>query len=54
MEPYMTYYKRQIKSYNNTAHNILKSDSDLILPEIPENKNVVSFYHSFKLHRVSL
>ena len=24
IEPYVTYYKRQIKSYNNTAHNILK------------------------------
>ena len=25
LEPYVTYYKRQIKSYNNTAHNILKN-----------------------------
>ena len=24
IEPYVTYYKRQIKSYNNTPHNILK------------------------------
>ena len=23
IDPYMSYYKRQIKSYNNTAHNIL-------------------------------
>ena len=25
IEPYVTYCKRQIKSYNNTAHNILKN-----------------------------
>ena len=24
IEPYVTHYKTQIKSYNNTAHNILK------------------------------
>ena len=34
----MTYHKRQIKSYNNTAHNILKSEIDLILPQIPEKQ----------------
>ena len=33
-EPYMSYYKRKIKSYNNTAHNILRNEIDLILPEI--------------------
>ena len=30
IEPYVFYYKRQIKSYNNTAHNILKNKIDLI------------------------
>ena len=30
----MTYYKRKIKSYNSTAHNILKNEIDLILPQI--------------------
>ena len=30
----MTYYKRQIKTYNNTAHNILKNEIDLMLPQI--------------------
>ena len=34
IEPFVTYYKRQIKSYNNTAHNILKNKIDLILPQI--------------------
>ena len=32
IEPFVIYYKRLIKSYNNTAHNILKSERDLILP----------------------
>ena len=30
VEPYLVYYKRQIKSYNDTAHNILKNDPQLI------------------------
>ena len=32
--PYMSCYKRQIKSYNNTAHNILRNEIDLILSHI--------------------
>ena len=38
IEPYVAYYKRQIKSYNNTAYNILKNEIDLILPEIPRKQ----------------
>ena len=34
IEPYVTYYKRQIKSYNNIAHTIMKNQKDLILPQI--------------------
>ena len=34
IDPYMFYYKRQIKSYNNTAYNMLKNEIDLILPQI--------------------
>ena len=34
IELYVTYYKRQINLYNNTAHNILKNEIDLILPQI--------------------
>ena len=34
IEPYVTYYQRQIKSHNNTGHNILKNKIDLILPQI--------------------
>ena len=32
IEPYMTYYRRQIRSHNDTAQNILKNEIDLILP----------------------
>ena len=34
IEPFLNYYKGLIKSYNNTAHNILKNEIDLILPQI--------------------
>ena len=34
IEPYIAYYKRQIKSYNDTAYNILKNEIDLILPQL--------------------
>ena len=34
-ELYVTYYRRQIKSYNDTLHNNLKKEIDLILPLIP-------------------
>ena len=43
-EPHVTYYKRQIKSHNNTAHNILKSEIDLTLPQYLKNKNMVSSF----------
>ena len=45
IEPFVMYYKRLIKSYNNTAHNILKNEIDLILPQVPRNKNVESSPH---------
>ena len=34
IEPFVIYYKRLIKLYNNTAHNILKNEVDLILPQV--------------------
>ena len=34
-EPFVTYYKRLIKSYNNTAHNILGKEINLLLPQMP-------------------
>ena len=35
IEPFVLYYKRWIKSYNNTAHDILENEINLILPQIP-------------------
>ena len=35
IEPYVDYYKMQIRFYNNMAHHILKNEMDLILPQIP-------------------
>ena len=35
IESFVLYYKRLIKSYNNTAHNILENEINLILPQIP-------------------
>ena len=40
IEPYVVYYKRQIKSYNDTAHKILKNEIDLILPQLIRKKSV--------------
>ena len=34
IEPFVIYYKRLIKSYNNTAHNILENEINLILPQV--------------------
>ena len=34
IEPFVIYYKRLIKSYNNTAHNILDNEINLMLPQI--------------------
>ena len=38
IEPLVLYYKRLINSYNNTAHNILKNEINLILPHIPRKQ----------------
>ena len=35
IEPFVSCYKRLIKSYNHTAHNILENEINLILPQIP-------------------
>ena len=35
IEPFVTYYKRLIKSYNNTAHIILIKEINLLLPKMP-------------------
>ena len=39
IEPFVLYYKRLIKSYNNNmAHNILESEINLMLPQIPRKQ----------------
>ena len=35
IEPFVVYYKRLIRSYNNTKHNILENEINLLLPQIP-------------------
>ena len=35
IESFVTYYKRLMKSYNNTTHNILEKEINLLLPQIP-------------------
>ena len=39
IEPFVIYHKRLIKSYNYTAHNILKNEIDLILPKVTRKQN---------------
>ena len=34
----LVYYKRLIKSYNNTTHNILENEINLLLPQIPRKQ----------------
>ena len=38
IEPFVLYYERLIKSYNNTVHNILENEINLILPQIPRKQ----------------
>ena len=38
IEPFVMYYKRLIKSYNHMAHNILESEINLILPQVPRKQ----------------
>ena len=34
IKPFVTYYKRLINSYINTAHNILEEEIKLLLPQV--------------------
>ena len=38
IEPFVVYYKRLIRSYSNTAHNILENEMNLLLPQIPRKQ----------------
>ena len=39
IEPFVLYYKILIKSYNNTTHNILENEINLMLTQIPRKQN---------------
>ena len=55
IEPFVLYYKCLIKSYNNTAHNILENEINLILPQGPRKQKyrIITMLVSM-FHRVSL
>ena len=38
IKPFVVYYKRLIRSYNNTMHNILENEINLLLPQIPRKQ----------------
>ena len=38
IEPFVVYYKRLIRLYNNTAHDILENEINLLLPQIPRKQ----------------
>ena len=39
IEPFVNYYQRLINSYNNTGHNILENEINLLLSRIPRKQN---------------
>ena len=39
IEPFVLYYKRLIKSHNNTANDILENEINFILPQISRKQN---------------
>ena len=50
IEPFVIYYKTLIKPYNNTSHNILKNEINLILLQIPRKQKcgiITTFVSSF-------
>ena len=46
IEPFVIYYKRLIKSYNHTAHNILENEINLILPPSSKETEMWNYHHS--------
>ena len=40
IEPFVICYKRLIKSYNHTVHNILENEINLIYPKFLGNRNM--------------
>ena len=46
IEPFVIYYKRLIKSYNHTVHNILENEINLILPENSRETEMWNYLHA--------
>ena len=40
IKPFVTYYKKLINSYNDTAHNILEKEIKLLLPQVKRRQNM--------------
>ena len=38
IQPFVIYYERLIKSYNNMVHNILENEINLLLPQVPRKQ----------------
>ena len=50
IEPFVVYYTRLIKSYNNMAHHILENEINLLLPQVPRKQkhgNITMLVSSF-------
>ena len=54
IEPFVIYYKRMIKSYNNTVHNILENETNLFLPQIPRKQKYGIITTCVQFQRTSL
>ena len=46
IEPFVIYYKRLIKSYNNMAHNTLKNEIDLMLHLNSKETKMWNYHHA--------
>ena len=57
IKPYVYLYKQQIKSLNDTEHDILKNKINIILLKFSENrkgKRGIFFNTNIRFHRLSL
>ena len=46
IEPFVHYYKRLIKSYNTTAHNILENEINLIFTSDTKETKMWNYHHT--------
>ena len=55
IEPFVTYYKRLIKSYNNTMHNILEKEINLLHHQIQRVQKTWNYHHiCIQFHRIGI